>query len=179
LQPIQYAESTQMADLLVAFGAERQHAAVPEGRCILCGGEIAGAQRIGSWHSGTSGGSWFRGECPACGIEHGAHRTRGAPFRWHLLAPGAEFLTTPLTTEEHEHLNRKLRRYPAIGLRWQNLALRRRPGDELWRYVEGDQSGVALVRNGVPVGCFEVPGDLLASRPGTEVRRSSVPGVSR
>jgi|SRR5437588_1387773 len=159
---------------LLTVGSDRKGSLVkrkdylPEGKCAICGGEIAEIQVFSMAH-GTDPNSGERvgmvtltGACTHCDIDFYIYFTNGVSNDWVLKAPSASQLLEPLTQNEIAGLNAKLQRYQTLGKSWQVFLSRARDGDELWRYTHADGgiTGITHVRCGVPIDQFETFGSL-------------------
>jgi len=135
--------------------------------CPICGKEGQNARLIGSASycnaaGAPSGGSvWCEAVCTDCDVDLRFTSKKGVPSVWYLIAPEKSQLLRLLSNDEVEAITNKMQRYKAIGAKWNALLLRRRPGDEIWRYQFNDKhTGITVVRNGLPIACFNTIGSL-------------------
>jgi hypothetical protein len=138
-----------------------------DNRCPLCGGEITDIRTVGHWRErkelGSGGGFWLAGKCVPCGVDFQKAVSKTRPGGWRMTVAEREWLTEQIAEEEVARLTEKLSRYKVLGAKWAEFLAKKRLADQLWRFnnhTQEDKTGIAIVRNGIPIADFRAFGDL-------------------
>jgi hypothetical protein len=122
--------------------------------CPLCGGEIV-EQRL---HLHSEIVVAYRGRCSACDTVTGRWYAANISPAWRALVPASEQLLATVTNQDLEALTARFGSLMFYDRDWAEFLGARRPGDEVWRFADGDgREGFAVVRQGRPLAEFLLP----------------------
>lgn len=145
--------------VLTQICAEQQ--VIPSPICPYCGHELTDVNHVGSAiRRAEPHPHFYSSECESCGLRFTCSVTGDETSEWQSTSVGTQQLTAQLDEDSIDQVSSRLSqdRYPRFAENWRSFLARCRPSDELWRWQDDkDATGVALVRNGLPVADFRIP----------------------
>ena len=138
--------------------------------CPFCGGELSDVRTVGHASRHDSQGkrqpcSWFyEATCISCELSFQRSITGQAVTSWRASRCNVDWLTERLTSRDLAAMSTKLSpaRYPKMADKWLAFMNVAKELDVFWKFAdpETNQAGIAIVRGGVPVADFWIPGNL-------------------